>query len=542
MAYGLLNARVMNGKQPKSPTKRSSCPDRAWAVTLVFASAASSLACAQSGSSVTEDAGTSGPTPAPVGTPVATPPSPWPSGNWDSGAPSPAPVQPGCAGTKLVYLVSDSNEMYSFDPAALTVVDLGSFSCPGEPTPNPDTGSGAANSMAVDRNGTAWVNFQDGRIFQLNTGSLNCTSTSFQSGQSGFSLDLGMAFVSDGAGSGSETLYVSDNGGQGTSKGLAWIDVSTMTLNPIGAYTGVTAGYDAELTGTPGGTLYGVFSTSPASLAQIDEQTGATSNVVYLDAVSTSGGSPSCDANAWVYMGNDPNACDGLIGESCGWTWDNEGQGYHCATTSWGTGCEPGGVTCTAGGGYAMSCDPNAWVYMGNNANACDGLIGESCGWTWDNEGQGYHCVTTSWGTDCESGGAACPAGGGNAMSCDPNAWVYMGNNANACDGLIGESCGWTWDDEGQGYHCAATSWGTGCEPGGASCPMGGGGGTVSGGDYAMAYSGGKFWLFTASTATGNSSSTTTITQYDPVADQTSAVSTSIDDSIVGAGVSTCVQ
>jgi chitinase len=55
-------------------------------------------------------------------------------------------------------------------------------------------------------------------------------------------------------------------------------------------------------------------------------------------------------ASAWIYLGNDANACDGNVGLSCGWTTSNEGQGYHCQTTSWGTGCEPGGGTCTAAG------------------------------------------------------------------------------------------------------------------------------------------------------------------------------------------------
>ena len=48
-----------------------------------------------------------------------------------------------------------------------------------------------------------------------------------------------------------------------------------------------------------------------------------------------------------------------------------------------------------------------------------------------------------------------------------------MGTDANACAGHSGESCGWTSTDEGQGYHCQPVSWGTGCEPGGTTCPAG---------------------------------------------------------------------
>ncbi len=66
---------------------------------------------------------------------------------------------------------------------------------------------------------------------------------------------------------------------------------------------------------------------------------------------SGSGGGSSCDPAAWVYMGTDPGACAGHLGESCGWTTTDESQGYHCQTVSWGAGCEPGGPTCGGGTG-----------------------------------------------------------------------------------------------------------------------------------------------------------------------------------------------
>jgi predicted chitinase len=69
---------------------------------------------------------------------------------------------------------------------------------------------------------------------------------------------------------------------------------------------------------------------------------------------SSSGGSTTGgpDCSAWVYMAT-ADSCDGSIGESCGWTTANEGQGYHCKDMGTWVGCEPGG-TCTAtssGGG-----------------------------------------------------------------------------------------------------------------------------------------------------------------------------------------------
>lgn len=76
--------------------------------------------------------------------------------------------------------------------------------------------------------------------------------------------------------------------------------------------------------------------------------TSSTSSSSSSSSTSSSGGG-TCDPGAWVYMGNDANACVGHVGESCGWTTTNLGQGYHCQTVSWGVGCEPGGTTCPGG-------------------------------------------------------------------------------------------------------------------------------------------------------------------------------------------------
>jgi hypothetical protein len=62
------------------------------------------------------------------------------------------------------------------------------------------------------------------------------------------------------------------------------------------------------------------------------------------------GGGPQVCVD-WVYMGNDPNACSGHLGSSCGWTPTNEGQGFHCQVASWGVDCEPGGGGCSGGTG-----------------------------------------------------------------------------------------------------------------------------------------------------------------------------------------------
>jgi hypothetical protein len=145
------------------------------------------------------------------------------------------------------------------------------------------------NAIAIDRRATAYLNFHDGSIVAMTTTPpLQCRPTGFLPGQGGFTNDLGMAFVVDSAGSMSETLYVSDNGGPGGNcssatpgpacmgRGLGSIELGTWHLSPIGAFTGAAAGYNAELAGTGDARLYGFFTTTPSSYGPIDKTSGHT--------------------------------------------------------------------------------------------------------------------------------------------------------------------------------------------------------------------------------------------------------------------------
>ncbi len=172
--------------------------------------------------------------------------------------------------------------------------------------------------------------------------------------------------------------------------------------------------------------------------------------------------------------------CSGNPGGETGTTSDEALSAAQCATaTAWaewkaysvGALVTFGGATyqCiqahTSEPGWTPAAVPALW-----SAVSCAGGGGGS-------SGGGSDAGTTSSPDSGSSGG------GGSTSTCNASAWVYMGSNANACDGNIGESCGWTSDNENQGYHCAATSWGTGCEPGGTTCPGGSGGGSSGGAD-----------------------------------------------------------
>ncbi len=194
---------------------------------------------------------------------------------------------------KLVYVASDDNDLYSFAPDKLLFTKLGALSC----------GSKTVNSMAVDRTGTAWVNFSDGKIFKVDVATLACTPTAFVAQQGGFTKVLGMGFSANSPGSMDETLFVADNKG----KGVAKVDLTSLTLTPLGPYTGELAGSDAELTGTGDARLFGFFTTSPAHFAAIDKASGATPVATLLPTVDASSGGFAFSfwgGDFWFYTAN----------------------------------------------------------------------------------------------------------------------------------------------------------------------------------------------------------------------------------------------
>jgi hypothetical protein len=191
----------------------------------------------------------------------------------------------GCSeAAKLVYVLSTDNAIWSFEPAQKNFNFLFSLDCP---TPN-DGNSWAPNSMAIDRNAIAWVNYVGsdplfgddvaGRIYRVDIDKKTCEPTPAVNLPDSW-FRLGMGFSTDAAGGTSETLYVTGTGniGAGDSPGLGRIDMAQKTVVPVGQFTGSTLkGQSAELTGTGDAKLFGFFTTQPVHVAQIDKGTGAT--------------------------------------------------------------------------------------------------------------------------------------------------------------------------------------------------------------------------------------------------------------------------
>jgi hypothetical protein len=184
-------------------------------------------------------------------------------GTGDAGLLGDGSTTSNCAqGADLLYVVSEERTLYTFDPKKILFSPLGSVDCA--------KGVGA-NSMAVDRDAVAWINYQDGSLWKVDTKKTPtvCQASGYTAGQQGVQL-FGMGFSAKSAGSNAETLFVCDLAGGG----LFFLDLSAMSLNRLGPFHGAIANRACELTGTGDARLFGLFAGSPlgdAGAAAVDQ-------------------------------------------------------------------------------------------------------------------------------------------------------------------------------------------------------------------------------------------------------------------------------
>lgn len=188
----------------------------------------------------------------------------------------------GCTGqaTDFVYVLSAENVLYSFAPNLKKFTEIGPLGC--QTTMQP-------NSMAVDRNAVAYVNYFDetgngGAIYQVSTSDASCGGKIMDMPQGWY--QVGMGYSTSGVGSTAEVLYVDGIGdGTGDGSGLGLVDLVGKTVGPIGPFSGALQGQAAELTGTGDGRLFGFFTSSPVEVAQIDKTNGSTQTPVTMTGV-----------------------------------------------------------------------------------------------------------------------------------------------------------------------------------------------------------------------------------------------------------------
>ena len=196
--------------------------------------------------------------------------------------------------SKLVYVVDENNQLLTFTPTTKTFSSLGTLSCPA--TPDPLFGTPATPfSMAIDRDANAWILYSSGELFKVNTSTLACTATSWQT-QAGLAL-FGMGFSTEAAGGTSDTLFIAGSSDPGlTNATLARLDINSMQATTLGTVDG-----SPELTGTGSAELWGFF--PGASGARVEKLNKANGMATQTYNLNTLAGEPA--AWAFAFWGGD---------------------------------------------------------------------------------------------------------------------------------------------------------------------------------------------------------------------------------------------
>jgi hypothetical protein len=193
------------------------------------------------------------------------------------------------ASATFIYVISDTNHLYSFYPPSAELRLVGTIACP-IPPPIPPLSNATPFSMAVDHTGIAYVVFSDGELFRVSTATAACEATPFVPRQHDFADTFGMGFSqnTDDAG---ETLYIAADvdADSGTPAQLATIDVTgDYALAVVGDFN--PSINRAELTGTGAGDLFGFWNLGTnlnpnSAIVQIDKATAQVTNSSTLAGV-----------------------------------------------------------------------------------------------------------------------------------------------------------------------------------------------------------------------------------------------------------------
>lgn len=166
----------------------------------------------------------------------------------------PAPEED-CEDTSdLVYVIErDNDEIKLFDPQTLTFETLGTLDCDDWSRPG---------SMAVNRQGSAFVRYSDDTLYEVDLDTLACAPVPY-SRPGGFG-SFGMGFSTETDGTWREELYVAD------ADTLGVLDAADWVIDAVG-----TLPSQSELSGTAEGELWAFLPLeSPAALVSVDPDTG----------------------------------------------------------------------------------------------------------------------------------------------------------------------------------------------------------------------------------------------------------------------------
>lgn len=181
------------------------------------------------------------------------------SGTTDTGDPveeEPPPVDDCTETSDLIYVISrDDNMLKLFDPGTLTFSDLGRLSCGGTATPG---------SMAIARDGFAYIRFSDETVSVVDLDTLDCDRTAYSDRDTNFGA-FGMGYATNSADTWRDTLYIAND------RKLASLDTTTWAVTNI-----ATMPSQSELTGNAEGELWAFLPLeTPAELVRLDKSSGS---------------------------------------------------------------------------------------------------------------------------------------------------------------------------------------------------------------------------------------------------------------------------
>jgi hypothetical protein len=159
----------------------------------------------------------------------------------------------------------------------------------------------------IDRTPTAWVLYNSGELFKVNTQTAACEPTSFSRPEQPPELRHG--FSTDAPGSTADTLFIA--GGpisltMGATSTLATVNMTTMAPSSLGTVTGWP-----ELTGTGNAELWGFFPSATVA-PRIEKLNKATGAALQTFPLSTLSGQPAAWAFAawggdfWIFLQREP--------------------------------------------------------------------------------------------------------------------------------------------------------------------------------------------------------------------------------------------
>ncbi len=190
---------------------------------------------------------------------------------------TPPPSACADAGSTLIYVITESNALLSFDPLSLLFHTIGAVACPTTGACSAGPGLPVAPtpySMAVDRTGIAYVVFCDGELFRVSTANAVCRATPFRA-PAIFTPTFGMGFSQD-ENDPAETLYVASTAdpSAGGIPTLGTIQTTDFQLAVVAPFEPPVL--KPELTGTGGGDLFAFLATGDggsSAIGQLDKTT-----------------------------------------------------------------------------------------------------------------------------------------------------------------------------------------------------------------------------------------------------------------------------